>query len=69
MNRLDFRELESRVGDLIELCEQLTRENEILQSQRADWAAERNRLVEKNELARTKVEAMIGRLKALEQDG
>lgn len=68
MNRIDFRELDTRVGDLIELCEQLRRENEMLQSQRDAWSAERNRLVEKNELAKSRVEAMIIRLKALEQD-
>jgi len=30
---------------------------------------ERTRLIEKTELARTRVEAMIGRLKAIENDG
>ena len=34
-----------------------------------EWAQERARLIEKNELARSKIEAMIGRLKGLEQDG
>jgi cell division protein ZapB len=32
------------------------------------WREERAQLVEKNEMARVKVEAMISRLKALEQD-
>ena len=32
------------------------------------WREERAHLIEKNEMARLKVEAMISRLKALEQD-
>ena len=32
------------------------------------WVQERTRLLEKNELAKNKVEAMIMRLKSLEQD-
>jgi cell division protein ZapB len=69
MNRIDFRELEARVDELIKLCDQLGKENDALQSDTGDWTSERARLVEKNELAKSKIEAMIGRLKALEQDG
>ena len=35
---------------------------------RENWLKERTRLLEKNELAKTKVEAMIMRLRALEQE-
>jgi cell division protein ZapB len=69
VNRLDFKELEARVEDLVALCERLGRENDVLQNRSADWATERARLIEKNELAKTRIEAMIGRLRALEQDG
>jgi cell division protein ZapB len=37
-------------------------------SDQAKWITERNRLLEKNELAKSKIEAMIMRLKSLEQD-
>ena len=39
----------------------------LLASEKA-WREERAHLIEKNEMARLKVEAMISRLKALEQD-
>ena len=60
--------LESRVETLIELNLKLARENQALRLQQHGWTAERAALIEKNELAKSRVESMIGRLKALEQD-
>ena len=60
--------LESRVETLIELNLKLARENQALRLQQKNWTAERASLIEKNELAKSRVEAMIGRLKGLEQD-
>mgnify|MGYP004126165425 FL=1 len=40
----------------------------VLQTDKQSWAEEKTRLLEKNDLARNKIEAMIMRLKALEQD-
>ncbi len=60
--------LESRVQALIELNLDLTRENQALRLQQRNWSSERATLIEKNELAKSRVEAMIGRLKALEHD-
>lgn len=65
----DFKTLEKKISDLVTLCDQLARENQVLMDQHNDWAVERAQLIEKNELAKSKVEAMISRLKALEQDG
>ncbi len=67
MSEIDLRRLEQRIDELVRLCEQLAIENRALQERQSDWMAERARLLEKNELARSKVEAMIGRLKSLEQ--
>ncbi len=60
--------LESRVEALIELNLKLARENQALRLQQRNWTSERAALIEKNELAKSSVEAMIGRLKGLEQD-
>ena len=60
--------LESRVEELIELNLKLARENRALKLQQKNWTAERAALIEKNELAKSRVEAMIGRLKGLEED-
>ncbi|HSC75968.1 MAG TPA: TIGR02449 family protein [Pseudomonadales bacterium] len=68
MSAEQFRALEHQVDQLIYRCHQLEQENRTLRSQENTWRKERTRLVEKNELARTRVEAMIHRLKALEQE-
>lgn len=60
--------LESKLDQLLTLCEQLTAENHSYQERENDWQQERRRLIEKNDLARTRVEAMISRLKSLESD-
>ena len=58
--------LERRVSELISLTEQLSRENKALRTQQENWSVERAKLIEKNELAKSRVESMIGRLRALE---
>ena len=64
----DWKTLESKIDELIELCTVLTRENRALRAQQQNWTTERAKLIEKNELAKSRVESMITRLKALEQD-
>jgi cell division protein ZapB len=63
-----FEDLEHKVDDLIALCAELSRENVELKAATQSWQLERQQLVDKNELARTRVQAMISRLKAMEQD-
>ena len=58
--------LERRVSELISLTEQLSRENKALRTQQENWSVDRAKLIEKNELAKSRVESMIGRLRALE---
>ena len=58
--------LERRVSELISLTEQLSRENKALRTQQENWSVERAKLIEKHELAKSRVESMIGRLRALE---
>lgn len=55
-----------KVEELSKICEQLDHENKALRKKEADWSNERRQLLIKNETARTKVEAMINRLKAME---
>ncbi len=59
--------LERKIEELIKLCETLYSENHSLKSKESNWLLERARLIEKNELARSKIEAMIIRLKSMEQ--
>jgi len=64
----DLQALMSRFELLIERVEQLKRQNALLIAQEKSWREERAHLIEKNEIAKRKVESMILRLKALEQD-
>ena len=66
METLDTRTLEEKIDHLIRLCNRLADENRALRDQQGSLIAERAALVEKAELARSRVEAMITRLRAME---
>jgi cell division protein ZapB len=68
MEDTDLQALMARLELLITRVEQLKRQNGLLLAQEKSWREERAHLIEKNEIARQKVETMISRLKALEQD-
>jgi cell division protein ZapB len=61
-----LKELEHKIDELISLCKELNRENRALKAEVAGWRDERRDLMDKNELARSKVEAMIDRLRTME---
>jgi len=65
---LEIKDLETKIDELIQLMDELERKQAMMSDNQADWQTERARLLEKNELAKTKVEAMIMRLKALDQN-
>ena len=64
--KLELAALEARVDELIRTIDNLAHENEALRSHQAVLAAERATLIDKTEQARSRVEAMIARLKAME---
>jgi cell division protein ZapB len=61
-------EIAARVDQLVELCRRLSEENRSLRQSQEQLASERAGLIARNEQARARVEAMIGRLKSLEQN-
>ena len=65
---MDIQDLETKIDELIAICDELEKRQTSMEADRDNWQQERTRLLEKNELAKNKVEAMIMRLKALEQD-
>lgn len=67
MTELTLEALSEKVDRLVEYCEQLRTDNQAMRQLQDDWHKERSQLMQKNDLARNKIEAMIGRLKALEQ--
>ena len=62
----DLRALEVRVEELIRACAHLKQENKALKARHDQLLAERAALTEKTDMARSRVEAMISRLKSLE---
>lgn len=60
--------LETKLDRLILLCTRLQQENSDLKAREGEWRQERERLIEKNELARSRVEAMIAHLKSLDTE-
>jgi cell division protein ZapB len=65
---LEIKDLENKIDELIQVCDELERKQAVMHADQQKWVQERTRLLEKNELAKNKVEAMIMRLKSLEQD-
>lgn len=58
--------LENQVESLIEACAYLKDENRALRAKQDKLQSERSDLAEKNEQARSRVDAIISRLKSLE---
>ena len=63
---VDLGVLEARVDDLIRTVDTLKNENVALRDQQKNLISERAVLIEKTEQARSRVEAMIARLRAME---
>ncbi len=66
LNEQVLKGLEIRVEELIRTCEELKKENHLLKLQQDSYTTERATLIDKNEQARKRVEAMITRLKSME---
>jgi cell division protein ZapB len=68
MEDVDLHALTTKLELLIQRVEQLKARNRVLLANEQAWREERAHLIEKNEMARHKVESMISRLTALEQE-
>ncbi len=62
----DLQQLENQIDELIDAVARLKQENSSLRHQQDQLMMEKSQLVEKTELARNRVEAMITRLRSLE---
>jgi len=63
---LELKRLERRLEELVAVCRQLKEENRSLRQRQDSLMVERASMMQKNEQVRTRVEAMIGRLKTME---
>ena len=66
MDKPDLSVLETQIDELIRRCDRLRDENLALREQQDGLLTERASLIEKSELVRARVEAMIARLRAME---
>ena len=67
MDESSISRFSGKVEQLIEYCQRLEADNAKLLKSQEQLQLERSKLLQKNDLARTKIEGMIGRLRALEQ--
>lgn len=67
MSNQDLLALEVKIDALIKEFNRLKQENALLKTDRDSWKTEKTQLIRQNELARSRVEAMIERLKTMEQ--
>jgi len=63
---IELKRLEKRVEELLTTVQQIKEENRALRQRQELLAAEKTSLLNRSEQVRTRVEAMIGRLKAME---
>ncbi|EIC21929.1 TIGR02449 family protein [Thiorhodovibrio frisius] len=66
MSGFDFNLFEKQVDELVALSDRLREENASLRASQEHLVTERAELIEKTELARSRIEAMVQRLKSLE---
>ena len=68
MPESQFNALEQKIDDLISLCSELNQENVGLKANATSLQSEKQDLVSRNLSARSQVEAILNRLKAMEPD-
>ncbi len=61
-----IQKLERRIESMIEMCEKMSRENEILRMDQKMMRNEFAALQEKNKIARSRMEHIIARLKSIQ---
>lgn len=66
MSDESFDTLSTKVDDLIDLCAEMKRENQLLKDNQSTWQNERQQLVDKNQEAKIKLQSILDRLKALD---
>jgi cell division protein ZapB len=64
----ELQQISGQLDRLLELCHRLAEENRSLRVSQEQLTAERANLLAKNEQARSRVEAMIARLRSLENN-
>ncbi len=61
-----FESLNEKVDNLIDLCAEMKRENQLLKADANSLQAQRKQLLEKNKEAKAQLESILVRLKAMD---
>lgn len=68
MEQFDIKRLEFGIDELIRLCNHLSEENNRLRDEILQLKKNQTRLVENQKLSRSRMEAIISRLKTMEHE-
>ena len=68
MSSTNFKALEDKVDELIRLCSDMKKENQLLRDKENHLRHERDTLLGRQQVARTRMEKVLRRLKSIEQD-
>ncbi len=63
-----MQQLEQQIDELLRAGRRLREENILLKAQQSAWLTERAQLIEKTDVARTRIEKMVSRLKQLDDE-
>lgn len=63
---IELKRLDKRIDELVAAIQRLKEENRALRQRQETLTTERTTLLHRNEQVRTRVEAMVGRLKSME---
>lgn len=66
MEQSELQAMAVKLDRLIERCRKLEQDNAAMRELQDEWNRERAQLIQRNDLAKNRIEAMIGRLRALE---
>ena len=61
-----FQNLSSKVDDLIDLCAEMKRENQTLKAKESSLKSEHEKMVQRNQEAKSKLQSVLERLKAMD---
>ena len=67
MSEDKFQSLTDKVDDLIDICADMKRDNQLLKATEISWQSERKQLIENNKEAKSKLESILLRLRAMDQ--
>ncbi|WP_284451080.1 TIGR02449 family protein [Methylophaga thalassica] len=68
MDKNAIQQLEQQVDELLRTSRRLREENMLLRSQQTAWLSERTQLIEKTDVARSRIEKMVNRLRELDSE-